>query len=88
MNCFNEIHKNLRNQHRLILVVGQHVDVSTVRDSEDVGWHFRTTLPTVQLGATKGVHGESLVRVDGHTEETRVRLLDVEIVSSSDNGRM
>lgn len=63
-----------RNQHRLILVVGQHVDVGTVGDSEDVGWHFRTALATVQPGTSCRVHGESLVRVDGDTEETRVRL--------------
>lgn len=66
-------------------MVGHHVDVSTVRDGEDVGWHFRTTLATVQLGATEGVHGESLVRVDGHTEETRVRLSGIYIVSSLDS---
>lgn len=66
--------KYLRNQHRLILVVGQHVDVSAVGNGENVGGHFRTTLASVQLGASERVHGESLVGVDGHTEETRVRL--------------
>lgn len=55
-------------------MVGQHVDVGTVRNGEDVGWHFRTTLTTVKLGTTEGVHGESLVRVDSHTEETGVSL--------------
>lgn len=80
--------RNLRNQHRLIFVVGQHVDISTVRNGEDVGWHFRTTLATVQLGATEGVHGESLVGVDGHAEETRVRLSYIEIVSLSGNGQV
>lgn len=66
---------NLRNQHRLIFVVGQHVDVSTVGNGEDVGRYFRATLASVQLSTTEGVHGEPLVRVDGHAEETGVRLL-------------
>lgn len=68
------IKKYLRNQHRLILVVGQHVDVCAVGNGENVGGHFRTTLASVQLGTSERVHGEPLVRVDGHTEETRVRL--------------
>lgn len=65
---------NLRNQHRLILVVGQHVYVGTVGNGENVGRHLRTTLATVEPGTSCGVHGESLVGVDSHTEETRVRL--------------
>lgn len=72
---------NLRNQHRLILVVGQHVNVGAVGNGENVGWHLRTTLASVKLGTSERVHGESLVRVDGHTEETRVRLYgDLEIL--------
>lgn len=55
-------------------MVGQHVDVGTVRDGEDVGGHLRTTLASVELGTTEGVHRESLVGVDSHTEETGVRL--------------
>lgn len=50
-------------------MVGQHVDVCSVRDGEDVGGHLRTPLASVQLGATQGVHGEPLVGVDGHAEE-------------------
>lgn len=61
-------------QHRLILVVGQHVDVGTVRNGEDVGWHLVTALATVHLGATHGVHGEPLVGIDGHAEQTGVGL--------------
>lgn len=61
-------------QHRLILVVGQHVDVGTVRDGENVGWHLVTALATVHLGATHRVHGEPLVRIDGDAEKTRVGL--------------
>lgn len=68
---------NLRNQHRLILVVGQHVDVSAIGNGENVRRNFRATLASVQPGASGRVHGEPLVRVDGHTEETRVSLLIV-----------
>lgn len=64
------------NQHRLILVVGQHVDVSTVRDGENVGRHFVTALTTVHLSATHRVHGEPLVRIDGDAEEAGVGLRD------------
>lgn len=61
-------------QHRLILVVGQHVDVGTVRDGENVGWHLVTALATVHLGATHRVHGEPLVRIDGDAEKSGVGL--------------
>lgn len=67
--------ENLRDQHRLILVVGQHVDIGAVGNGEDVGWHFRATLASVELGTSCRVHRVPLVGVDGHTEETGVRLL-------------
>jgi hypothetical protein len=57
-----------------VVLTGQHVDVSTVRYGEDVGWHFITSLATVQFGTPKRVDRETLVRVDGHAEETRVCL--------------
>uniref|UniRef100_A0A1B0C7E8 Uncharacterized protein n=1 Tax=Glossina palpalis gambiensis TaxID=67801 RepID=A0A1B0C7E8_9MUSC len=37
------------NQHRLIDVVGQHIDVGTVRNSENMWWHFITTLTTMNM---------------------------------------
>lgn len=64
------------NQHRLIGVIGQHVDVGTVRDGENMGWHFVTALATVHLGATVGIHGVTLVRIDGHAEKAGVGLWD------------
>lgn len=62
------------NQHRLIFVVGQHVDVSTIRNGEDVGWHFITALTTVHLSATVRVHWVTLVRIDGNAEKTGIGL--------------
>lgn len=62
------------NQHRLVGVVGQHVDVGTVRDGENVGWHLITALATVHLSATVRVHGVTLVGVDGDTEKAGVGL--------------
>lgn len=52
----------------------QHVYVSSIRDGENVGRHFATPLTTVQLGTTAGIHGVSLVRIDGHAEQARVGL--------------
>lgn len=62
------------NQHRLIHVVGQHVDVGTVRDGENMGWHLITALATVHLSATVGIHRVALVRIDGNAEKTGVGL--------------
>lgn len=56
------------------ILTGQHVDVSTVRNGEDVWWDFITPLTTVHLGASVGVYGESLVGIDGDTEQARIRL--------------
>lgn len=58
------------NQHRLIDVVGQHVNVSTIRNGEDMGWHFVTALTTVHLSATVGIYGVAFVRIDGNAEKT------------------
>jgi len=57
-----------------VILTGQHVDVSTVRDGEYVGWHFITPLATVQFGTPKSVDRVTLVGVDGHAEETGVGL--------------
>ena len=57
-----------------VVLTGQHVDVSTVRYGEDVGWHFITPLATVQFGTPKSVDRVTLVGVDGHAEETGIGL--------------
>ena len=62
------------NQHRLVLVVRQHVDVGTVRDGEQMRRHFITALATVHLGATVGIQRVTLVRVDDNAEQARVGL--------------
>lgn len=71
--CIQRVSKFLAALYKVILT-GQHVDVSTVRDGEDMRWHFITPLATVQFGTPKRVDRETLVRVDGHAEETRVSL--------------
>ena len=50
-----------------VVLTAQHVDVSTVRDGEDVGWHFITPLATVQFATPKSVDRVTLVGVDGHS---------------------
>jgi len=39
-----------------------------------MGWHFITPLAVVQFGTPKIVDRVTLVRFDGHAEETRVGL--------------
>ena len=56
------------------ILTGQHVDVGTVRNGEDVGWHFISPLASVELGAPVGVHRVALVGVDSHAEQTGVGL--------------
>ena len=70
-----------------VVLTGQHVDVSTVRDGEDVRWHFITPLTTVQFFTPKSVDRVTLVGVDGHTEETGVGLQTVSKYCYSDGDR-
>jgi hypothetical protein len=62
------------NQHRLIFVISQHVDVGTIRNGEKMGWDFSATLATVHFGDAVGIQWPTLVRVDDNTEEARVGL--------------
>ena len=70
-----------------VVLTGQHVDVSTVRDGEDVRWHFITPLATVQFCTPKSVDRVTLVGVDGHAEETGVGLQRVSKYCYSDGYR-
>lgn len=56
------------------ILTGQHVDVGSVRDGEDVGWDFISPLASVQPGAAEGVHGKPLVGVDSDAEKAGVCL--------------
>lgn len=62
------------NQHRLVLVVGQHVNIGTIRNGEQMGRHFITTLATVHLGDTQGVQRPTLVGIDDNAEQSGVGL--------------
>lgn len=53
---------------------GEHVDVSSVGNGEDVRRHLATPLAAVQFGASMGVHGESFVGINSHAEQARVGL--------------
>ena len=67
-------------QKNLSLLTLQHVHVGTIRDSENVGWDFITSLALVDLYSSVGVNGVTLVWVDGDAEEARVgvnELVDV-----------
>lgn len=58
----------------IFLLTGQHVDISTIRNGENVRGHFITPPTTVHLGATQGVYGEALVGVDGDAEKAGIGL--------------
>lgn len=61
-------------QHYNVLLTSKHIDVCTVRDGENMGWHFATSFASIKFRASKSVYGESSVGVDGYTEEARVGL--------------
>ena len=63
-----------RNQDGLVLPVLQHVRVGVVSNGEDVRRHLVLLLATVVGDHSVGVDGEPLVRVDSHTEKSRVGL--------------
>lgn len=56
------------------LLTGQHLRVGTVGDGEQMGWHFGTPTATVHLHHSVGVDGETFVRIDHHTKQSRVGL--------------
>ena len=62
---------------QLIQLTGQHVHVSTVGNAENMGRDFITTFANVHRDDTFGVDRETLVRVDGDAEKTRVGLFIV-----------
>ena len=68
---------HLRNQHRLIIVLDQHVLVGGVNDSEDVRGHFRGSFTTVHLDNFISVDGKTHVGVDSDTKQTGVGLKGV-----------
>lgn len=64
---------------QLIKLTGQHVHVSTVGNAENMRRHFITAFTNVHRDDTFGVDGETLVRVDGDAEKTRVGLFIVNL---------
>jgi hypothetical protein len=59
-------------QHRLVLVISQHVTIGSLCDGPQVRRHFILPLTKVQLDDSSSVDGVPFVRVHHNTEETRV----------------
>lgn len=66
--------ESIRDQHRLVLTIAQHVGVRVVGNRVQVRWGLSTLLASVEVYHLHGVDGQALVRVDGHAKETRVGL--------------
>ena len=62
------------NQHRLILGIGHHLLIGTIRDGEEMRRHLIPPFTDVEPDHPVGVDGIPLVRVDDNTEEPRVSL--------------
>jgi len=58
----------------IFLRTGEHVDVGSIRNSKNMRRHFTTPFATVQFGAPVGVHGESFVGINSHTEQAGISL--------------
>jgi hypothetical protein len=71
-------------QHRLVLVISQHVDVGTIRDGEKMGWNLSATLATIHFGDAVGIQRPTLVGIDDNTEEARVGLEEMRKQTVSD----
>merc|ERR1719515_67378 len=68
------------NQDGLVDTRVDHALVGSLSNSKDVGPAFISSLSNIQLHGAEGVDGESLVGIDGDTEETRVgvdKLIDI-----------
>merc|ERR1712012_917888 len=71
------------NQDGLVAASVGHALVSSLSNGEDVGPALIPPLANVQLHGAEGVDGESLVGVDGDTEETRVGVDELVLVSDN-----
>ena len=72
------------NQDGLVAASVHHALVGSLSNGKDVGPAFISSLANIQLHGTEGVDGESLVGIDGDTEETRVGV--DELILIPDNG--
>ncbi|GMS79708.1 hypothetical protein PENTCL1PPCAC_1883, partial [Pristionchus entomophagus] len=70
-------------QHRLILLVVDHVAIGLIRDGEEMRRNLVTASSLVQLADALSVDGKTLVRIDHNTEQTRVRIDHHRVVSLS-----
>lgn len=77
---------HLRDQHGLILTILQHIMVCIVTNWEDMGRHFWAAFSSVCKHNLLCVNGKSAIRIDGHTEQTRVCLQKGTIINREFNG--
>ena len=71
------------------LLTEAHGVIGTLSNGKDVGRHLIPPLAPVHIDGPHGVDGETLVRVDGDTEEARVGVdqpLDVPLVQVEQDG--
>lgn len=69
-----QMSKYLRDQHRLVLAILQHVMIGIVTNGEDMGWHLRSAFTSVCKDNLLCVDRKSSVWIDGNTEKARVCL--------------
>lgn len=69
-----QVSKYLRDQHRLVLAILQHVMIGIVTNGEDMGWHLRSAFTSVCKDNLLCVDRKSSVWIDGNTEKARVCL--------------
>ena len=67
-------HVDSRDKHRLVLAVLHHVSESAISNGVEMRRHLGPPLATVLLYERHLVDWQTLVRVDGDTEQARIRL--------------
>merc|ERR1719233_909576 len=70
------------NQHSVVLLILQHVAVSSLSNSPQMGWNFIPPLAKIDLAHPVSVNWVALVRVDNNHKKTRVSVDHLSLVTS------